>query len=311
MIERPAIKSGDFTALLSIVLAAPLSLLPQALWCPLASLASKRRSASVERMAHRMEVAGGYSAQTAESLAREHQRLRCLSYLMFVRGLMRTPVYNINIRGEEHIRAALEAGNGAMLWVADFVFAGDVSKFGLSAKGYRASHLSRPEHGFSDTRFGIRFLNPIRTNFELRYLRERVVHQRASPGQAARRLIERLKENGIVSIAATAYEGLRLQELDFFSGRTKLAPGAPAIAFRAGAPLLPVLVLPAPEPPDFQIVVGEPIKPRAENKDAAIACAAADYVAQLEEQVRARPELWRGWSDLEPRCSYTRADDLK
>jgi len=244
--------------------------------------------------------AGGYSVEFAREITRRARRERITSLALFLRCVLRRPPYEIWVEGTENLEAARVEGNGAVLWVADLVHCGDVSKIALRDKGYMVSHLSRPEHGFSDTRFGLKFLNPVRTNFELRYLRERVVHERARPGEAVATLIERLKENGVVSVLASAYEGRRLLEVRVLEGRIEIAGGAPKAAFRAGAPILPVFVLPAPEAPDFRVIVGHPLALSGADEKQAIASATADFAARLEGHVRTYPQLWRGWSFLRP-----------
>ena len=81
----------------------------------------------------------------------------------------------IQIEGAKHIEWALAQGHGVVLWVAGFVYSDLVTKKGLHEAGYLVSHLSRPTHGISPTRFGIRILNPFWTRIENRYLAERVV----------------------------------------------------------------------------------------------------------------------------------------
>ena len=81
----------------------------------------------------------------------------------------------ISVVGREHIDEALAAGRGAVLWYCPFTHADVVFKRGLHEAGYRVNHLSAATHGFSDTRFGVAVLNPIKTGVESRYLKERCV----------------------------------------------------------------------------------------------------------------------------------------
>lgn len=59
------------------------------------------------------------------------------------------------ITGREHLDDALAEGRGAVIWVAHFAFASLFTKMALSDAGYKVSHISRPEHGVSKSRFGI------------------------------------------------------------------------------------------------------------------------------------------------------------
>ena len=74
----------------------------------------------------------------------------------------------VALEGGEHLVGAQDAQNGAVLWVAHFCFNALVSKMALRAHGNRVHHISRAEHGFSKSSFGMKFLNPIRVGAEAR-----------------------------------------------------------------------------------------------------------------------------------------------
>lgn len=299
--KRRLVRGRDLTTGLLIVVTMPLvSALPQSLCIRLARLTGGLGAFVLDQLAGSSHTAavGGVDDQTAKQILRESRRQRITASMLFLRGLVRGPRYAIRVVGGEHIEAALKAGHGAVLWIADFVYAGDVSKIGLRAQGHLVSHLSRPEHGFSDTVFGLRFLNPLRTNFELRYLRERIVYRRNRPGEAIGQLIERLNSNCLVSILASAYEGRRVLESNFLNGRIELARGAPKVAYAAQAPILPIFVVPAPEPPAFTVIVEPPLAMKSLDQETAETEATRDFLSRLEAHVRQRPALWRGWAHL-------------
>jgi len=299
--NRRLIKGRDLTTMLLMLVAAPLvSVLPQSLCIRLGRLMGGLGAFVLDHVTgpSHAAAAGGVDRQSAKQILRESRRERITALMLFLRGLIRGPRYLIQVEGKGHIDAALKAGNGAVLWIADFVYAGDISKIGLHAEGYLVSHLSRPEHGFSDTVFGLRFLNPLRTNFELRYLRERVVYRRDQPGEATGKLIERLKSNCLVSILASAYEGRSVLETDFLNGRIQIARGAPKTAYAAAAPILPVFVVPAAEPPAFRVIIEAPLAMSSRDREIAETTATRDFLSRLEANVRRRPGLWRGWAHL-------------
>jgi len=82
---------------------------------------------------------------------------------------------DIRLCGTNHLRRALERSQGAILWVTETAFSTLIVKMALHNAGYQASQLSRPEHGFSNSRFGVRFLNPFWTRVENRFIAERVL----------------------------------------------------------------------------------------------------------------------------------------
>jgi hypothetical protein len=66
----------------------------------------------------------------------------------------------IELYGLEHLEAARNKGHGAVLWIAHFAFNALAAKMVFSKAGFEVFQVSRPEHGFSKSRFGIRFINP-------------------------------------------------------------------------------------------------------------------------------------------------------
>ena len=144
----------------------------------------------------------------------------------------------LRLAGTGHLDSALAAGTGAILWVGHFVFASLFAKIALHDAGYEVSHLSHPRHGFSQTRFGMRFLNRGKQEIEAKFLAERVELAPANPAIALRRLQHRLAGNGIVSFTA-GIDAARPAFPPFFGDRIALATGAADLAHRSGAPLLP------------------------------------------------------------------------
>lgn len=200
----------------------------------------------------------------------------------------------IEVRGGEHVEAGLRRGRGVVLWMSHFNAYSLAAKIGLHRAGYLVSHLSLWRHGFSDTRFGMRFLNPTRTKIEERYLRERVVIAPDGSIAALKTLRQRLRGNGIVSITATS-DSDRPVVAPFLDGRIRLASGAPFVAYRAKAALLPVFPT-EEEDGRFTIVIGAPLEREGTGSVRDYAdWAAQAYASQLEPYVLEKPSQWRGW----------------
>ena len=199
--------------------------------------------------------------------------------------------------GEQHLKSVLTRGKGAILWVAHFAFNGGITKMALHSRGYPVSHLSRPEHGFSKTRFGIACLNKVRCGPEDRCLQQRIVYDRQAPSTAMRRMMRVLKDGGIVSITAGAWEGSAIAEGPMLGGVLSLATGAPRLAAVTGAEILPVFSVRDREG-RWRIAIQEPLDlARDRSQDELSAAAAAEYLRRHEPWVRAYPEQWRGWKE--------------
>ena len=206
----------------------------------------------------------------------------------------------VRIAGFEHVQAALAAGRGAVLWVSHAFHGHLGAKIGFDRAGLEVVHLSTPAHGFSATRFGMRYLNRMQTRIEDRYISERVLlplpGQRAGGQTAALpRLVKRLKANRVVSITGQRGTG-RSIEARFLDGSLPLAPGAPALAQLTGAKLLPVFAFRAADG-----VVDVSVEPEIAlegNRDAALAAAVQAFAARSEPYVLRYPGQWLSWVQL-------------
>ena len=198
----------------------------------------------------------------------------------------------IRLVGREHLDEAIEAGKGAVLWYCPFTHADVVFKKGLHQAGYRVNHLSALTHGFSDTRFGLSVLNPVKTRVESRYLKERCVMGKTGVGTVIRLLLDRLRAGELVSVTALQ-SGKRTATRTLFGGTLRLAKGAPNFALTTGAALLPIFVVPVPS--GYEVRVEPPLV----ALDSDIAVAEEDYISGyipiLQRYVTNYPILWRGW----------------
>jgi hypothetical protein len=205
----------------------------------------------------------------------------------------------IRIIGREHIDRALDCGHGGILWIAPFSSELLVVKKALWGAGYAISHLSRYSHGFSQTRFGLRFLNPIWIKIENRYVAERFVIPASGELGWLRKLEVRLRENRVVSINCNN-EGLRVFQVPLLGGVIELAVGAISLALVCEAHLLPVFTI-RRGPRDFDVIIEQPLIPdheksRQERTDKIL----RQYVALLESYIINYPTLWNntGWTIL-------------
>lgn len=231
------------------------------------------------------------SGEIAEAVAIADLRM-LLSQLRLYRPFAGRP--HFEIEGSEHLDEAAARGRGAVLWVGNFVAASLFAKMALHQAGHRVTHLSHPRHGFSASRFGVRFLNPVRTHLEARYLGGRVVMNPANPIIATLELHKRLARNGIVSITVRDYAN-RPNDLPFLGGRHRLAPGAAELAQVSGAQLLPLFAI-EESPGRFRIRIEPPLDiPTDLPRAAAVESAMQAYLRRLEPYVLTWPDQWLGW----------------
>ena len=166
----------DASLATQLTLAAGVSrVVPESLWLPLT-----RATGRVEALLgvprsrawpidHQLEAVLGCSAR-ALALERASSchaaRLYCLRE--YLPGRHGVPV---RLDGIEQLAGALAAGAGAVLWVSRFAWSSLISKIGLQQAGFSVSHLSRRGHPFGDSAFRERWLNPVWTRIETRFVR--------------------------------------------------------------------------------------------------------------------------------------------
>lgn len=202
---------------------------------------------------------------------------------------------HIRLVGREHIERALAAGKGAILWGAPMASRDLVAKMALHEAGFRVSHLSHYAHGFSWSLLGARMFNPIWTRVENRYLADRFVLSHAFYTSPIRMLVQRLRQNQVVSVTV-ADSGLRVETLPFLNGTIRLAEGAPALAVKTGAALLPLFVVQQADG-SYVVNIDTPLQPVADRAEGdAIHALLMDMVQLLESYATRYPAQYHGWS---------------
>jgi len=201
----------------------------------------------------------------------------------------------IEILGEQHVAEAQARGTGIIFWAGNFSFNDIVVKMAWHRMGLAVSHFSRSAHGFSQTRFGVKYLNVVKRGIENRYLRERLVADRHQTRDAFSVIRKRLKDNGAVSLRAGS-KGLHFAESDFLGGaRLRLATGPLFLAEATGATVLPVFTQ-RTGVDCFEVTIGAPLAvPKDANGEPDYSGAVRLYADRVAPYVRRNPGQWDGW----------------
>jgi lauroyl/myristoyl acyltransferase len=298
-------KSRDVLILAKLVVFGIVSwLLPMRAWRAFArglvSVKKEKEGTSLEKKIGCVLGERG-SADLCRRANRERRALRVEFFLQIMRDY-RVDRFRpeVELRGSEHIDTALAAGKGVLLWIGFFECVELISKLALYRAGYAAYHLTHPTHGLSQSRFGVRFLNPMAVRIENRYLKGRVFLNLTDSGAALAALRERLAANSVISILVNA-TARKVIEAPFFDGRVQIAAGPVKLALATGAPLLPVF-LEYDEKGKFTVHVEPPISRKSSTTDDNLRTNSPqviemvqEYVARLEPYVLKNPGLWKGW----------------
>lgn len=200
----------------------------------------------------------------------------------------------IRLIGRRYIEKSLEAGQGAILWVAPCLYSNLVVKKGLHGAGFAISHLSTDQHGATNTMFGQRFINRIWIEVENRYIYERIIIPIGGKLGYIRKLQKRLRENGLVLINCLPIREQKRVAQPILNGKIELATGAPSLALTVGSSLLPVFTI-YKEPGVFDIIVEPPLDlPKTKSRHEAIELLLGEYAKLIESYIIRYPHLFFG-----------------
>ncbi|MBD3401707.1 hypothetical protein GF420_02340 [candidate division GN15 bacterium] len=173
---------------------------------------------------------------------------------------------------------ALEAGRGAILVVPHFGN-WELSAATVALSGYPIDVLVTTQHNpLVD-----RMMTELRTSTGVGVIRL---------GSAARQAYKALKNNRVIGIAADQHAPAGELVLDFFGRPASVAKGPARFAIRAGAPILPYVIL--RERYDRHVMLpGEPIyPPESGDEETNIRRMTEQFLRYFEERIREYPDQW-------------------
>jgi lauroyl/myristoyl acyltransferase len=263
----------------------------------LARLFHLLRPDSAPRLAGRMADTLGGDPSHLLDRARAHYRVRLEGVWGRLRSLHRSgwnPVTEIH--GLETLEAARAAGRGTILWRISLCDT-QVAKIALARVGIPPTHLSRAEHGAHSNAWAARHvLAPLYQRAENWHLRERVVMPWGGPPTEAKERLSTClaRENGVISIFGDL-TGKHAVVTPFFAGQAAFARGAPSLATKTGAVLLPCYPV-WERPGHYRLVIEDPIDLDPDSdRSANVARAVEEFSIRMQAAIRRHPESWMGW----------------
>jgi phosphatidylinositol dimannoside acyltransferase len=212
----------------------------------------------------------------------------------------------VEIRGREHLEAALAAGKGAILCSAHF---GSPAS-GLSvlhASGFPVTHIGRWDHNYKYTfhnyTVGLSsakqwFWNLVYARPVLRYRQRPNIEPWPGRPQVAMQAAAALRANEVVSISIDAppldNERARAVDVPFLGRRAQLQPGVVTLAQLTGAPVLMGFLY---RGADYRHQVWEISAPVPLEGEAATAFGRC--VAEVSAAIRRSPAHWNLWDTID------------
>lgn len=304
-----SVRSSIVSDLLFTLLLPILSLfawfLPQRYWSPvthslggfIARIYGATTAMLVHRIGHALGGRNGSSPEAAAIALRAGKYQQHLRILRDYRPGGWRPATRLS--GAEHIDQALARSHGAILWFGDFFTDRLAARIALSQAGYRTAHLADPRHGPWNTAFGVRYLNPVFTRIEDRYIRQRILHPPGDELRAIWTLHQELKSNHLLSLNALGGMGQTVRT-PFLNGYLPLPVGPIHLAARSKAPILPVFSV-RTSSGIIDVNVGAPLAiDRNGDRHQTAALAVRAFADRLSPFVLAYPGQWCGWFSYEP-----------
>jgi lauroyl/myristoyl acyltransferase len=199
----------------------------------------------------------------------------------------------IEVDGREYVDQALAEGRGAILWRIDMTDT-TVLQRGAWQSGWPLVQLSSIIHGVTNSQLGMRVTAPLYARPENAYLVERVRIPADWSFGYMPQLLRALKANRVVAILGEVVARQNVT-VSILEGTRPIPTGAPAIAHRTGAALIPAVTF-REGPLQYRLQLGPPIEvdqslPRREATEQAV----LEFGRRIEQAVAAHPSDWLGW----------------
>jgi Kdo2-lipid IVA lauroyltransferase/acyltransferase len=241
------------------------------------------------------------SQDEAERLARNLFRFRSCDVIdvMRLRARARSLGRLVEIRGLEHLEAALAGGKGVILCGAHF--GSHLSAFSLlHASGFPLTTIGR-----WDWKYDTGVSSAERRFWDLVYAR-RVLRHRQRPNiepwpgrvQVALQAAAVLRANEVVTICSDAAplhaDRIRATEVPFLGQQAQLLPGVVSLARLTGAPVLMAFVHRSADYRHQVLAISPPVPMHGETETAFGRC-----VAAIDAAIRTSPDHWSFWFETE------------
>jgi hypothetical protein len=201
-----------------------------------------------------------------------------------------------------HLAVAQESGSGVVLWGTSFC--GTLfQKIALSRAGVPLTQLSSYDHGRShlNTVVGAHIAQPMFCLPENRFLVDRIMIKDATDRTYLRRIGEVLRDNGCIWIACHGSRHQRNLPVTLLGKSARLPGGAPTMAMRYRAALLPAHTSRL-GPFHYRVTLGPPMEfdSTIDRRDR-IPAIVQDYADLLGQCLLEQPSSWN-WSDAPMAC---------
>jgi lauroyl/myristoyl acyltransferase len=240
----------------------------------------------------------------AERLARDFFRFRSCHVIdvMRLRGRARSLGKLVEIRGREHLEAALAGGNGAILCSAHFG-SHDPAFSLLHASGFPVTTIGRWHWNYTGLSSAERrFCDLVWARRVLRHRQRPNIEPCPGRVQVAAQAAVALRANEVVTICSDAApldaDRARTIEVPLLGRQARLLPGVVTLARLTGAPVLMAFVYRSADYRHQVLEISSPVPLQGETATAFGRC-----VAAMDAAVRTSPAQWIFWHNTDDLAS--------
>ena len=241
--------------------------------------------------------------EEAEGLAREYFRMGSCAVIdvMRLRGRAQSLAKLVDIRGREHLDAALAEGKGAILCTGHFV-SGAFSL--LHASGFPVTTVGRWAHNYSPmSSVERRFWYLVHARRLLRHRQRPMIEPIPGSIHVAAQAAVALRANEVVTISSDAApldaDLTRTVEMPFLGRQARLLPGVVTLARLTGAPVLMVFARRSADYRHQVLEISPPVPMEGETVTAFGRC-----VAAIDAAIRANPADWIYWANTDDLATF-------
>ena len=209
-------------------------------------------------------------------------------------------VTEAQVIGWNHLEDALAAGKGVILWESSGFGRRFWAKQILCRKGMRVHQIRGSTHLgglYSHSATWVRrcVIGPFFDDAESPYVAELILLPSTGNLSYGRMLLQRLRENAAICVAADGMNGARLLAVPFLGASYQFSTGMVSLARKSGAAILPIVCL---EIDDGKacLIIEEAIRvDEDDDRERQIEQIIARYAALMERCIQREPTSYRNW----------------
>lgn len=204
----------------------------------------------------------------------------------------------VELRGLEHLHKALEKGKGVILWESNSFGKRVLAKRILYGNGVFLCQVHGQNHleGFHNSQSWTarNVIRPFFENCERPFVKE-IIYLPTSDLSSSRTLLERLRQNAIICIAADGKQGHKFIPVQFLGYTEFFSTGMVSLAKLFGTTILPLFCIQENGEKASVIIEGPIHIERNEDRERCLEKSIRQYASLLESYILRYPEQYWNW----------------